>query len=294
MKKKDSGKTTRPKIEDYFEEAEHTSSHSDRCTKRSVPEAMRNGRSRDVAPEPTPVVIADEPARYVEFTIEGESPLLFNAPNPVTVLKIEAKQQGIAMPKDGPRNPQREFLLAAHLLAGKYELEAIPDNKYGIPSISLKKAMLVASFRQGNEKNGKSNIGSFFVHGPFEGLIEIVGPPPTMRTDVVKTKQNLLTTCYRPEFFPWKATVVIKHWNNLCTVEDLTMWLHKAGQHVGLGSRRIENSGELFGGFKILTRCEKRSDYKPTYYRRKVPQIIVNWDEADKTDDKKGTKKSKK
>jgi hypothetical protein len=269
--------TVKNRVENYFEPDTFHTKPSGRRTKPEVPDAMKKGRTKDVPPEPDEeftieeVRMEVEPARFAEIRIAGTCPLMFNRPNPETIEKIKRKQEGEGRAKAPPRDPTREFLLAAHLISGEYSVDALPDNTYGIPGIALKKAILNASFRQGDEKNRKDNMGSFFVNGPYEGLVPLKATPPEMRTDVVKLRNGDLTPCYRPIFWPWECVFVVEYWHSLVTLKELTKWVQLAGQHGGIGSRRIENSGEKFGGFDLVSYRRLPAGFVPPYYKRTAP-----------------------
>jgi hypothetical protein len=252
---------------------------SGRRTKPERPESMKSGP--EVPPAPDDFWADDDtfysieqlhmecqPPRYMSVRIVGLYPLLFNRPNEETIEGIIKKQKGEARDKKAPRNPDKEFCLACHVIKGRYSMEAMATNTFGCPAIAVKKAMLRASFNQGDEKNMKSNLGSFFVHGPYGGLLEINCPPPTLRRDVVVVRPaGTLTPCYRPEFWPWEIDLILKFWPNLVTHQELLKWLQLAGQHGGIGSRRISNSGEQFGGFDVTDWRALPKDFSPTYHR---------------------------
>jgi hypothetical protein len=262
------------RIEEYFEPATPHTKSSGRRTKPEVPGAMKKGKSKDLPPGP--VLLKDfemevVPPSWTVFHLIGTSPLFQNRPSPETITAITSKQAGEGKPKGGPRNPAMEFVLAAHIISGVYDPDKLGDCVFGISAAALKKTAVTASFRQGQEKNKVENMGTFFTHGPYEGLVELEGPPPRMRMDMVPTGSGKLTPCYRPLFWPWECKVTVKYWENLCTLKDLTMWFHLAGQHVGIGSRRIERSGEMFGSFKLGEKVVVLpSNYEPPFYHRKV------------------------
>jgi hypothetical protein len=274
-----------PTVEDMgYDTVEKTDKPEEKSGRRTKPERPKRMKSADVPPSPhaqpgeeDTKLTVDElkmeviPARFMSVHIVGQYPLLFNRPNEETIDKIAKKQQGEGRSKKDPRDPQREYVLACHLVKGSYKLDAMNTNKFGCPAIAIKKAMIRAGYEQGDEKNMKSNYGSFFVHGPYGGLVPIECPPPVLRRDVVVLKPaGTLTPCYRPEFWPWEMKFVVKYWHNLATYKELLKWLQLAGQHGGIGSRRIGNSGEQFGGFDLVSFRPLPADYQPTYHRVEV------------------------
>lgn len=277
---------------DYVAEKFHMKPNG-RKTKTQKPDAMKTSADVPLPDIENAVMRAKCTLPLESFfrvTIVGRSPLLTNAPNPEVIDEIAKKQQGHGRVKKAPRSPEREFLLSAHLIHGKHKIESVPTNIYGYPAVGIKKSLLNSSYRQGDEKNKKANIGNFFVHGRYDGYAVINTPPehpPVMRADVVKTTSGTLTPVYRAQYFPWSITFDIMHWPELGpTMDELLQWVILAGRHVGIGSRRIENSGELFGGFVLDDKVEVLpADYEPVFLHRQFeaidPLVISPPEDAD-------------
>lgn len=251
---------------------------SGRRSKAMLPASIKKPDGGHVPPAPDnsnfsveQLKFAIVPHSWIVMEIEGTSPLQMSRPSERIIKAIELKQAGGGRVKAPPRVPDQEVMEACHVIKGGYDYaKDRTQNIYGFPAVAFKKAVLRASFSQGDETNMKKNMGNFFIHGPYEGLVQLEGPPPERLDGVVATKEGILTPVYRPLFWPWSCKLIIKYWHNLVTVEQFAMWLHLAGQHCGIGCRRISNSGELWGAFDVKSFQRLSADYVPNYYRRKV------------------------
>lgn len=275
---------------------------SSRRSKATLPASVKKPDGQDVPPAPVEFTIEQlrmrvVPHQWFMMEVVGISPLQMSRPSERTIALIEAKQQGGGRVKAPPRIPEQEVMESCHVIKGGYDYKKDREtNIYGFPAIAFKKAVLRASMNQGDEANMAKNMGNFFVHGAYEGLVQLEGPPPERLDGVVATKEGILTPVYRPLFWPWSCKLLIKHWDNLVTIDQFAMWLHLAGQHCGIGCRRIAKSGEMWGAFDVQAFRRLPDDYVPNYFRRKVtlPADLKEIGQAQPATADKPKKKSKK
>jgi hypothetical protein len=206
-------------------------------------------------------VLDIEPIRFhwLEIEILGTTPLITNRFTDEALRQIEGNQgvQGAGKKlKKPPREPEKEFVQAAHICKGKAEVSHLEKNIYGFPAVALKKAMANGNYRYGGAKDKVSQMGAFHVHGPWHGLIEIQnlkGDPciPEMGRDmIILPKGGTASLAYRPYFFPWKMNVHIRYCPTLMTKAEMIHALYIAGNCIGIGSWRIEKTGDK-GAFDI-------------------------------------------
>lgn len=254
------------------------------------------------------------PFQWIRVYIQGLKPLLVNKAREDAILAMEDKQQGKAARKKPPRIPVQEFVDSSHICVGRYHTDWIDKNVYGFPVVGIKKAAVAAAYRFGDAANKVSNMGSFFIHGPYDGLTPIVatgGPQlmevrlttdrreiarrngddvqaavPTMRRDfVVIPAGRTASIAYRPQFFPWSMELEVKYCPNFISRDSLIDAFHLAGQCIGIGSWRVENGGEK-GQFEIAGYVELSSDYEPTPVSQSVlPPMPSPAKEAKKNED---------
>ena len=90
---------------------------------------------------------------YITVTIRGVTPLIVHRFSLSVQRAIEEAQQGAAKLKKAPRTPDKEFDEAIYRTA---------DGGHGFPAIGVKKAMVTAGQRFGDEK-GTELFGSFSI-----------------------------------------------------------------------------------------------------------------------------------
>jgi len=196
---------------------------------------------------------------WLECEIVGSSPLVTNRFSDEALDIIEGNQTsgktGKKLKKP-PREPEKEFLQAAHICKGSPEVSQLEKNIYGFPAVALKKAMANGNYRYGGAKDKVSQMGAFHVHGPWHGLIEVQGLDgkpciPTMGRDMVQLpKGQIASIAYRPYYFPWKMNVFIRYCPALMSKDELIHALYIAGNCIGIGSWRTEKSGDK-GSFDV-------------------------------------------
>lgn len=175
--------------------------------------------------------------RRMVVSIEGQTPLLVNRFGEKSRKAIEDKQQKVAKVAKAARIPDEEFREALHVIS---------DGVYGFPAVGIKKALVVAGGRFADEKmthlRGIINI--------MGDLIEIKGPPPTMRSDTVRLQGGVTSIAYRPQFMPWEMDVPLLFNASLIGEAQILNLFQIAGFSVGIGAWRPECNG-VYGQFML-------------------------------------------
>jgi hypothetical protein len=218
--------------------------------------------------------------QWVEVTLIGETPLLTNA---FSDKKLDAIQAALVnpQPKQSKRATKKardidaEFRQACHICKGGYG-KHFSQSLFGLPSIGLKKAFA----RGAHEFAGavmKDMIRFTYFHGEYGGLIPIhaVGNPnkgivPVVQRDAVPNNQGQCTLVYRPNFFPWSATVQIRFCDSKLSLENVLNILRAAGQICGVGSFRHEN-----GGIHGLWQVDSKVTALAKNYKQAVTPVLL-------------------
>ena len=88
---------------------------------------------------------------------------------------------------------------------------------------------------------------AFHVEGE---MVEIIGPPPSMREDVARVGMGTADLRYRGEFTPWSVELTVKFNSGLMSAEQVVNLFETAGFAVGVGEWRPERDGP-FGRFHV-------------------------------------------
>ena len=177
--------------------------------------------------------------RTREVAVRGTSPLIIHKFSEKARKQMQDKQGGAAKLKRAPKVPREEFESARYIVEGKD----------CIPAVAFKKAM-VGACRQVDGIPMTMARGAFHVIGD---MLPILGPPPTMRTDVVRLESGVADIRYRPEFKQWRVDLTIRYIASAMNPAQLINLLNVAGFAVGVGENRPEKSGAAFGQFEVVT-----------------------------------------
>lgn len=205
-----------------------------------------NGSARGKAPEKdVPIAIPAPDIRLISVSLVGDSPYISHKFSAKSKRQMSDKQQGKAQLKKAPKNPKEDFEASLYPIPGR-------KGKYGIPASSFKQSA-VSACRYTDGLSMTMAQGAFFVMGD---LIEVVGPAPKMREDVVRIGgfgKKVADLRYRGEFSKWSVKLTIRYNARAITAEQIVGLLNTAGFHVGVGEWRPEKRG-TFGMFHVETR----------------------------------------
>jgi hypothetical protein len=196
--------------------------------------------TENIATPTRKIAIPEFRRAYIEAKIQGLTPLICHRYSEAEREKMEAAQQGAAKTKKPPREPDREFQEA------QYRLQ---DGGHGFPAIGIKKAMVLAGQRFGDEK-GTELYGAFTIPGEFLRLE--IAAEPRMRADrvVLSGASRTASIAYRPEYWPWAITVPIAFNATFISLDQIVNLLTMAGMSVGIGDWRVDKKGN-FGTWEV-------------------------------------------
>lgn len=183
----------------------------------------------------------------MEVTLIGDTPLIVHAWSEKAKKEMLDKQMKKAKAAKEPKDPVADFEASMYRFG---------DGGYGFPSVGFKAAAVTAC----TSVSGVTKVAArqafhvvgegVDVEGTFEGtmirqnLVRIEGSEPRMREDMVKIAMGTADIRYRAEFWPWYASVTVRHNANVLSAEQILNLFSTAGFAVGVGEWRPEKDGE--------------------------------------------------
>jgi hypothetical protein len=205
------------------------------------------------APSTDAAIIAID--RIAEETIRvpilGTSPLIIHRFSEKAKRQMLGASQGRQTPKQ-PKDPKAEYEAAFYRL----DRQTPSGERYGIPAAAFKQATVGAARFYGKAVTMTALKQFIFVRGEMGSdgrqLVEILQGTkdgPRMREDVVKVGRGT-DLRYRPEFWPWRATLDVCYFASVLTRGSVLSLIDAGGTAVGVGEWRPENDGE-FGCYRV-------------------------------------------
>jgi hypothetical protein len=199
--------------------------------------AERNG-----SPE-TGIIAIDRIAQEaIRVPIRGVSPLIIHKFSEKSKRQMLDAAQGRRAPKE-PKDPQAEYEASLYRL----------DDGFGLPADAFKQATVGAARFYGKQLSMTALNQFVFITGEVgddgRQLVRIVGEP-RMREDVVRVGRGGSDLRYRPEFWPWSATLEVIYFSNAITRETVLSAIDAGGLAIGVGDWRPERKG-TFGTYRI-------------------------------------------
>lgn len=199
-----------------------------------------NGKTDEQAPLIEISRIAEERMRV---PILGTSPLIVHRFSEKAKRQMLDAAQGRRTPKE-PKDPVAEYEACLYRL---------PDNRYGFPADSFKQATVSAARFYGKQLTMTALNQFVFFLGEIgddgRQMVEIVGEPK-MREDVVRVGRGGSENRFRPQFYPWHATLEVVYFTSVLTRESVLSLIDAGGLAVGIGDWRPERHG-TFGTYRI-------------------------------------------
>jgi hypothetical protein len=206
---------------------------------------------------PAAVELPELLIQTVNIEIIGDSPLIMHAWSQKARMAMEDKQQRKAAKGRDAKVPWDDFVGALYWLDGAPEkpTEADVENgRFGMPSVAFKSAAVDACTSVAAMTKVAARQ-SFHVDGEF---VEIIGGPPSMRTDMARVGQGTADIRYRPEFNPWSAVLTVKVNVSAISIAQVVGLFDLAGFAVGIGDWRPQRNGP-YGRFHVAKAGERAS-----------------------------------
>lgn len=128
------------------------------------------------------------------------------------------------------------------------------ENKiYGFPAAGIMKCLVHAGGRMAGET--MTHLRAALVVEPdHDGLVKIYGPPPSLRTDLIRTDGGKLQVANRAEFKEWRMKVRVQYNYGLFGeskgFNKVINLFQQGGFGIGIGCWRPEKNG-TFGRFEV-------------------------------------------
>lgn len=178
----------------------------------------------------------------INIAIIGDSPLICHAWSKKAREEMLAKQMKKAKSGRAAKDPWRDFCETLYWLGG------MPDDpnegdvmtgRFGFPAVAFKAAAITAVTTIGSITKVMARQ-CFHIVGEY---VEIIGPPPSMREDMVRVGMGTADIRHRAEFTPWGAILPIQFNAGVLSAEQVVNLFQAGGFGVGVGDWRPEKDG---------------------------------------------------
>lgn len=174
----------------------------------------------------------------VEVPIIGETPLIMQRWSEKAKAMMLAAQQSSARKKKDPKDPQADYEAAFYRL---------DDGTPGMPATAFKAAIGSAARFFDGVTMVSLKTGLFVVGVGSEQLVPIVGDV-RMREDMPRNANGVADLRYRPEFWPWSCTLLVKYIPSQLDKDSVWNLVDASGLQ-GVGSWRPSSPKSMSGTF---------------------------------------------
>lgn len=191
----------------------------------------------------------------IDVPIIGDGGLICHAWSAKARKQMLDKQMKRATAGKAAKDPWQDFTETLYWLDGMPDAateEDIINGRFGFPSVAFKSAAVTAVTSMG----GMTKVMArqcFHIVGEF---VEILGPPPSMREDMVRVGMGTADIRHRAEFEPWGAILRVQHNANVISAEQVVSLIEAGGFGVGVGDWRPEKDG-VSGRFHVAKTGEE-------------------------------------
>jgi len=178
----------------------------------------------------------------LDIPIIGDSGLICHAWSKKARTAMLDKQMKKATTGKAAKNPWQDFCETLYWLDGMPEAPTEDDvmtARFGFPAVAFKSAAITAVTSTG----GMTKVMArqcFHIVGEF---VEILGPAPSMREDMVRVGMGTADIRHRAEFESWGAILRVQHNANVLSAEQVIGLFEAGGFGVGIGDWRPEKDG---------------------------------------------------
>ena len=158
----------------------------------------------------------------LDIPIIGDSGLICHAWSKKARTAMLDKQMKKATTGKAAKNPWQDFCETLYWLDGMPEAPTEDDvmtARFGFPAVAFKSAAITAVTSTG----GMTKVMArqcFHIVGEF---VEILGPAPSMREDMVRVGMGTADIRHRAEFESWGAILRVQHNANVLSAEQLSL-----------------------------------------------------------------------
>lgn len=201
------------------------------------------------APKSTAVELPPLNLQTLDIPIIGDSGLICHAWSKKARQQMLDKQMKKAAQGKAAKDPWQDFCETLYWLDGMPEKpteEDVVKARFGFPAVAFKSAAITAVTSTG----GMTKVMArqcFHILGEY---VEILGPPPSMREDMVRVGMGTADIRHRAEFESWGAILRVQHNANVLSAEQVISLFEAGGFGVGIGDWRPEKDG-VSGRFHV-------------------------------------------
>lgn len=201
------------------------------------------------APKSTAVELPPLNLQTLDIPIIGDSGLICHAWSKKARQQMLDKQMKKATQGKSAKDPWQDFCETLYWLDGQPEKpteEDVMKGRFGFRAVAFKSAAITAVTSTG----GMTKVMArqcFHILGEY---VEILGPPPSMREDMVRVGMGTADIRHRAEFETWGAILRVQHNANVLSAEQVISLFEAGGFGVGIGDWRPEKDG-VSGRFHV-------------------------------------------
>ena len=185
----------------------------------------------------------------IRIPVIGDSGLICHAWSAKARKQMLDKQMKKAATGKVAKDPWQDFCETLYWLDGMPEKPSEDDvigGRFGFPSVAFKNAAVTAVTSTGGMTKVQARQ-CFHIMGEY---VEILGPPPSMREDMVRVGMGTADIRHRAEFGSWGAILTVQHNANVLSAEQVAGLFEAGGFGVGIGDWRPEKDG-VSGRFHV-------------------------------------------
>jgi len=190
----------------------------------------------------------------IRIPIIGDSGLICHAWSAKAKRQMLDKQMKKASAGKAAKDPWQDFAETLYWLDEMPETPTEDDvinGRFGFPSVAFKAAAVTAVTSTGGMTKVQARQ-TFHISGEY---VEILGPAPSMREDMVRVGMGTADIRHRAEFSPWGTILQVQFNANVLSAEQVTSLFEAAGFGVGIGDWRPERDG-VAGRFHVAREGE--------------------------------------
>lgn len=201
------------------------------------------------AAKTTAIEIPNLALETIDINLIGVSPLICHAWSEKALRAMADKQQKKATVARKAKDPFAEFAGSLYWLSKKpddIDGAVIEAATFGFPAVAFKSAAVDACTSTG----AITKVAARQAFHLLGEMVEIIGPPPSMREDVARVGMGTADLRYRGEFDPWGAIIRVQINASVISAEQVVNLFNLAGFAVGIGDWRPQRDGP-FGRFRV-------------------------------------------
>lgn len=178
----------------------------------------------------------------LDVPVVGTAPLIVKRFDEKAREMMLRGQTGEIQTRRAPKDPVADFERAMHRL---------PDGGHGYPAVGFKGAIVKAARLFEGVAMTELQPAIYVVGEGPEQLVRIEAEPPRMREDCVRVGKGKADLRYRPEYWPWAATLTVRFIPSLISAESIVALIDAAGSG-GIGEWRPEKAKTgIYGTFEV-------------------------------------------